>query len=115
MSVKYGSDNDSYCYPGTSILINKLNIKSRELLDEAEKEITSFSANEIDFSLPPYNLNYWQHIYKSLFSDLYEWAGELRSVFITKGETQFCNPKYISTESNKLFKDLSNDNFFVEL
>lgn len=115
MSHKYGSDNDSFCYPDTSILINKLNIKTRELLEEAEKEITTFSANEIDFSLPPYNLIYWQSIHKSLFSDIYRWAGELRSVFITKGETQFCNPKYISTESNKLFKNLSNDNFYVGL
>lgn len=115
MSLKYGTDNDPYCYPGTSTLINKLGIRERSLLEQAEKEITLFSANEIDFSHPPYDLAYWQNLHKKLFSDLYDWAGELRSVNVTKSETQFCNPLYIQKESKRLFSSLSNENYYIDL
>lgn len=115
MIVKYGSDNDPYCYAGTQVLINKLDIKDEKLLEEAEKEITLFSAEEIDFSPPPYDLNYWKSIHKQLFQDVFDWAGELRSVFITKSETQFCNPQYIEQEANRLFAQLVNDGYYSDL
>ncbi len=115
MSLKYGSDNDPYCYPGTTTLINKFGFRESSLLEQAENEITLFSANEIEFSPPPYDLTYWQDIHKKLFSDLYNWAGELRSVNVTKKETQFCNPLYIQKESDRLFASLSNENYYVDL
>lgn len=31
-STKYGSSDSKYCYPGTEVLINKLNIKLELLL-----------------------------------------------------------------------------------
>lgn len=114
MNIKYGSDNDPYCYEGTQVLINKLNIQDEQLLEEAEKEITLFSAEEIDFEPPPYNLNYWKVIHKKLFQDIFEWAGELRTVFITKGETQFCNPQYIEQEAHRFFTQLQKENYFED-
>jgi cell filamentation protein len=35
-SSKYGPDKSKYCYPGTNILINKLDIKDEQLLKEAD-------------------------------------------------------------------------------
>ena len=43
-STKYGSGDSKYCYPGTEILINKLNIKDAQLLDEAD---TVYSAQRL--------------------------------------------------------------------
>lgn len=114
MPIKYGSDNDPYCYEGTQVLINKLGIEDEKILEEAEKEITLFSAEEIEFSLPPYDLNYWKLIHKQLFQDVYNWAGEIRSVFITKNETQFCNPQYIEQETNRLFSQLVKNNYYIQ-
>ncbi len=113
MPLKYGSNNDPYCYEGTEVLLNKINIKESSLLENAEREITSFTANEIDFSPAPYDLTYWRSIHKTLFIDLYEWAGEIRTVFITKKETQFCNPQFIEQEANRHFKILAKDNYYV--
>ena len=114
MAIKYGSDNDPYCYTGTQVLINKLNIQDEQLLEEAEKEITLFTAEEIDFFSPPYDLNYWKTIHKQLFLDVFEWAGELRTVFITKGETQFCNPLYIEQEASRLFTQLKKESYYED-
>jgi cell filamentation protein len=115
MSLKYGTDNDPYCYPGSTTLINKLGIKDSKLLEEAEKEISFLNAREIDYSQPPYNLDYWCSIHQKLFSDIFEWAGRLRTVNITKLETQFCNPLYIQQESERLFSQLSLQNYFEDL
>lgn len=41
MRDKYGIGQDSYCYPGTDILINVLNIQDIELLEEAEIAFTT--------------------------------------------------------------------------
>ena len=41
MRDKYGVDQDKYCYQGTDVLINRLNIKNADDLDEAEAKFTS--------------------------------------------------------------------------
>ncbi|KOO10747.1 cell filamentation protein Fic, partial [Vibrio xuii] len=39
-----------------------------------------------------------------LFQDLFRWAGQLREVDISKGETRFCTAPRIEIEGEKLFK-----------
>ncbi|OQY37543.1 MAG: hypothetical protein B6229_08220 [Spirochaetaceae bacterium 4572_7] len=85
--IKYGTDEDPYSYKDTDILINKLNIKSNMTLEKAEEEISTLAADNIDFLNPPYDSNYWKLIHKFLFKDIYSWAGEFRTVNITKGST----------------------------
>jgi cell filamentation protein len=115
MVDKYGAGNDPACYQGTSVLKNLLNIEDEDLLEEAEREISSISASEIEFSPPPYDLTYLQVIHRTLFADIYTWAGEIRSVDISKGETRFCSVNRIIPEAEKLFSHLSACNYFAEL
>ncbi len=103
---KYGTGQDPYCCPGSSILKNRLGLLDDALLSEAEREMSSVAANEIDFSLPPYDLSYLQRIHQRLFADLYDWAGELRSIDIAKGSTRFCNIHRMEPEAGKLFERL---------
>ncbi|MDR1851027.1 MAG: Fic family protein [Mycoplasmataceae bacterium] len=61
-----------------------------------------------------YDLKYLCHIHKYLFSDIFDWAGELRKVDISKGSTKFANFQYIESSwndyvSNKI-KNLNNSN-----
>ncbi len=91
---KYDVAQDHYCYDGTSILKNKLNIQSNEQLEEAEQEITALTVQDISYSPPPYDLAYLQQLHKIIFSALYDWAGEIRTVDISKGNTRFCNVNY---------------------
>ena len=39
MSEYYEARNSIYCYEGTNVLINKLNIKDQKLLEKVERKI----------------------------------------------------------------------------
>jgi cell filamentation protein len=111
---KYDSSNDIYCYPNTNVLKNKLGITDGNVLEEAEREITSISIDYIKYADPPYHLEYLQAIHATLFYELYDWAGQLRSVDISKGNTRFCTATRIIPESIKLFNLLKKENYLAD-
>jgi cell filamentation protein len=111
---KYNTSNDHYCYPNTAVLKNKLRITDENILEQAEREITKRAAHNIKIFEPPYNLNYLQSIHRTLFSELYDWAGQIRDVKISKG-TVFCHVPYIIPEISKLFKKLEDENYLQNL
>ncbi|KQE76647.1 hypothetical protein APB90_06330 [Acinetobacter baumannii] len=56
---KYGEMGDSlYCYPGTNILKNKLNIHDEQILEQAELALSGLASNLIEYAEPPYDLQY---------------------------------------------------------
>ena len=113
---KYGELGDSlYCYSGTSILKNKLNIRDEHILEQAELELSGLSSSLIDYAEPPYNLQYLQAINNQLKGDLYEWSGQLRQIDISKGDTRFCTFSRIEIETNKLLNSLQQQNYFQDL
>ncbi|MBX8475765.1 putative adenosine monophosphate-protein transferase Fic [Pseudomonas capsici] len=115
MIDKYGTGQDPYCYPGTSVLRNLLGLTNDHLLAEAERALSEVAASAIDFAPPPYDLSYLKNIHHQLFSDLYEWAGELRSVDISKGTTHFCTCSRIEPEAHKLIESLANADWFQNM
>jgi cell filamentation protein len=115
MLDKYGTGHDPYCYKNSTALINRFNITDDSILQDAEREISSNAYNSIQFRCPPYDLNYLKNIHFQLFSKIYEWAGKIRTIDISKGDTRFCIVSRIEPEANKIFKKLSKSNFFVEL
>jgi cell filamentation protein len=102
----YDAVEDPYCYPGTTVLKNKLKLKTQKELDEFEAEITAQRAEE---PLPAGNLTYphYRAIHKHLFQDVYDWAGKIRTVRISKGGSMFCYPESIDREMSKLFSTLA--------
>lgn len=89
MIDKYGVGQDPYCYPETSVLRNRLGLMNEDALNEAERALSEVAASEIEFDLPPYDLAYLQRIHRKLFGDVYEWAGEIRSVDYFQGWNAF--------------------------
>ncbi|WJD63944.1 Fic/DOC family protein [Pseudomonas kurunegalensis] len=104
MRDKYGIEQDPYCYPGSSTLRNKLGILDDTELDQAERLLSAIAAEQIEFELPPYDLNYLRRIHATLFSDLYDWAGQLRTVAISKQDTRFCQPEFMERQAAQVFK-----------
>jgi cell filamentation protein len=104
---KYGAGQDSYCYPDSEVLKNRLNIEDDDALSEAEREITELAAEEIEFEPPPYDLATLQRIHQQLFGDIYDWAGDIRTVDVSKGDTRFCTTQRIIPEAKKLFDQLA--------
>ena len=110
MRDKYGVSQDRYCYQGTDILINRLNIQDADKLDEAEARFTAERYREYQStctSVSDFNFEHLKFLHKHLFQDLYDWAGEIRDVDISKGSTRFCTAGRIEPEAVKLFKQVS--------
>jgi cell filamentation protein len=54
-------------------------------------------------------------IHRHLFQDVYDWAGEARTVRISKDNSMFCYPENIESEARKLFAKLKTDKFLQGL
>ena len=89
------------------MLRNRLGLRDDAVLSQAEHDLSAIAASEIDFELPPYDLAYLKRIHLHLFQDLYDWAGQIRTVDICKDDTHFCNVNRIEPEAEKLFRALA--------
>ncbi|WP_434362669.1 putative adenosine monophosphate-protein transferase Fic [Parasalinivibrio latis] len=115
MSEKYGTDQDPYVIYGTQTLKNRLGLTDPDELERAEHELTTLESQCIPFREPPYDLQYLNQIHFRLFREIYHWAGQLRTVDISKGDTHFCNVNRIEPEAVKLFNRLANEGYYVGL
>lgn len=85
-------EEDPYLLSGSTCLINRLGITNTQALNEAEAAISKVAfaeliANPIEAT---FNLKHMCRIHHYLFSDIYEWAGQLRQTEISKGGQLFC-------------------------
>jgi len=105
------------CYDGTFVLINKLDIRSQEELDNVEQTITAINAAEIEELQEFVNVdfNYYKNLHYRIFGDLYEWAGKVREINISKKATYFCRYDDIEPLAEKCFARLKKMNFFADL
>jgi cell filamentation protein len=110
----YEAVADPYCYPGTTVLKNRLGLQDQAALDLFEAEITAQRAAE---PLPTGRLNYahYRAIHRHLFQDVFSWAGKIRTVRISKEGSTFCYPENIDREMRRLFHDLSAQNYLEHL
>lgn len=83
--------SDDSCYDGTSVLINKFDIKNQDLLSQAETNFVLLHSAEIRNSTvsEPFTFPFYCSLHKRLFGDIYSWAGELRKVDFSKKGTNF--------------------------
>lgn len=115
MSDKYGAAQDSYCYPASSVLVNLLGITEQAALDIAELEFSQCRIEQYVPEFDTFSLVSLQNIHFFLFQDVYGWAGKIRTVDISKGNTRFANVRFIEAEANKLFRQLAQENLLNEL
>jgi cell filamentation protein len=115
MLDKYGTGQDPYCYPGTHTLRNRLEITDEAILNQAEREVSASAANEIEYCPPPYDLAALQKIHQQLFDELYDWAGEIRAIDISKDTTRFCTASRIEPEAKKLLEACARSNWLTGL
>lgn len=105
---RYDAD-DVYCIPGTAVLKNKAGIKNQDLLDKYEADFTAIRILELAQTPVEgnFNLAHLCKIHEYLFQDVYEWAVEIRSVDIIRGDSRFCNVRQIQSYSNTVFSALA--------
>ena len=88
------SDRD-YCYPPDfTVLRNRLGIRVARTLDAAERQ---FVAQRLLEAVPTgeFDLAHLKAIHRHLFQDVYDWAGELRTVEIARGDSRFQPRRFI--------------------
>lgn len=112
---KYDATNDHYCYPHSTVLKNRLDIRDLETLEAAERDITAITVDLVPYRAPPYSLDSLKAIHAALFSELYQWAGSIRTVDIAKGGTRFCHSQFIERYSERIFNDLEGENWLKGL
>jgi cell filamentation protein len=108
--------DDPYRDPVTGILRNKLGLSTAGELEAAEREITHAALILLKESpvRPSYDLPHLCAIHQRIFGDIYDWAGKIRTVAISKGSL-FCLPQYIETSAVDIFHGLRGENFLRDL
>ena len=98
---------DPYADPGTGVPRNRLGLGTARDLETAEREITHAALIYLKESpvKPSYDLNHLCAIHRRIFGDIYDWAGQQRTVAIAKG-SWFCLPQYIESSAAEAFRSL---------
>lgn len=113
----YETYNSKYCYPGTTILKNKLNIMNIEKLQIYEAKITAAKSLGLRKKgiTGDFDVKHIKQIHKYLFEDIYPFAGEFRTENIAKGEFRFAQSEYIEPELENLLNKLKKENYLEGL
>lgn len=105
------------CYEGTTCLINKLDITDENVLALVEADITFAKALKLDKEpiSNTFNFQHYKAIHRFLFEDLYSWAGEIRTVNISKKGTKFVDCNEIENIAENCFKRLKIHNYYKDM
>jgi cell filamentation protein len=112
--MKYYPPSNHIYYEDSDVPINKLNIKDLEVITEIEKELLVEAYHQLHNELDEntiFNEEYLCKTHHSIFSSLFEWGGQYRSVNISKGESMFCPYMNLDTFSKQIFTKLKSDNY----
>lgn len=105
---------DPYLYNDIDILKNLANIKDHNLLRRAEADITNLSILAVyNQAYKTFDTKTLQDIHFNIFGQIYDWAGEFRTIQIAKyedilgGDTiRYTSPKQIKKELDTVMKEI---------
>lgn len=97
---------DKYVYPNTNVLINKWDCHDADTFRKIEEASTA--TNLIYLQMHPIHGNFdfahLKDIHRFIFQDIFDWAGEIRSIDIGKGNL-FCRAQFIEEYAKEVFGD----------
>ena len=109
---------DPYLIPHTRVLKNKLNVQTQEELDFFENDLVSVRSYKLYENLPHVEgtVKQLQWIHHYLFQDVYDWAGQIRTIDMTKGGGEPFHPlEYMGVGIRYCEQTLKNDNLLQGL
>jgi cell filamentation protein len=102
------SGHDHYLDPASGVLKNRFGITDAATLEQTEADLVAARSKEL--SQTPlkgrFDLAHMQAIHRYLFGDVYEWAGQLRTIDISKGGHLFAHHAHIAGAAAQIFKQL---------
>lgn len=110
----YGAAADPYCYPGTRILKNRLDLTDQDELSAFEADSVTQRGQE-PFPEGGCDTRHYRAFHRHLFQDVYSWAGDYRIVRISRHNSMFCYPEHIDAQMEGLFGRLGVDRHLAGL
>ena len=107
---------DAYFWPGSDVLRNIPGFTTNEELRRFEYAATRQRSEELALRPIPghFDTAHFREIHRYLFQDVYEWAGEYRTVEFSKGSSAFAPLKTpahtLETWGEKILGDLATEN-----
>ncbi len=104
--------SDPYTYPGTGVLRNIPCIRDEAALRDFEYEQTKLRIEELRENpiAGKYDLDHLKAIHAYVFQDVYEWAGQTRTVNITKNAERFAQPAFIESAARPIGAAIAREN-----
>ncbi|WP_079474197.1 Fic/DOC family protein [Marinococcus halophilus] len=87
-----------YTYGDSGVLVNKMNFREKAKAEKIEQIITTYRLQQMMTAkkvLGSFDEEHIRRIHRRLFSDVYAWAGEFRTVDLAKGRTSFLPAAFI--------------------
>lgn len=107
---------DPYVQPGAEVLRNRLGITDPAVL--ADFELRASLVRVAELTRRPldgdFDLRHLCAIHRHVFRDVYDWAGEIRTVNIAKG-MPYCRADAIESESRAVFRRIAEDDYLAGL
>lgn len=107
---------DKYCYPNSNVLINKKGIQNKKEFLKAEIHYTAYrlySLQEKPIS-GKFDFEHLCKLHKTIFQDLFSWAGKTRDCEISKGGTNFCRCIALNDYGTSIFKNFYSSCYSVK-
>lgn len=104
--------DDPYVYPGTNTLRNRYGIRDPGELARLEADLSTrrLAILEQRRLAGAYDLAHLQAFHREIFGDVYEWAGEIRTVEIAKGDL-FALPQHIDHYLSAVLRQLPAEDY----
>lgn len=101
------------------VLENKLGIRDPQSIKQIEEQIVPLRTAEIysSFHIKVFDFEVLKTIHEKLFSDIYQMAGQVRTVDMAKdgNSVPFCYVQFIEQEQQRIFSALKQDGYYVGL
>lgn len=109
--------SENGCYPGTTVLVNKFDLHSQEELNAVEAALVTAKAMQWEETpqCAAFDFAHYKAIHKHLFGELYDWAGQIRTINISKKGTCFCPAEELEQVGAAVFRRLRMENYFIGL
>jgi len=106
---------DPYLYDDVDVLRNLGNIRDAEELRRAEGDVTRHTMSMVyAHHFAKFNTETLREIHRIIFDNLFEWAGEFRTIFLIKHEdvlggdtVRYAHPNQIKKELDEASKEIS--------
>lgn len=105
------ADSDHYCYGGSDVLVNRFGIRDAAVINAVERNLSEARIRDIlgnpRISVNGWGLNTLSRIHRTLFGDIYAWAGHVRDGNIGKDGLGFCDSTKVKENLSRLRQDIA--------